>query len=85
MNYLFSSFSALRYPCKVLVDFDLPKRKKNKITVTDPKDKFGSDGSPQTFVLVQKDDPITGSITIIPEKSFEHSGIKIELFGEMGI
>lgn len=84
MNFLYNSFSTLRYPCKVNIDVEPPKRKRNEIFVTDPKEKFGSDGSPQKLVLVSKDDPINGSITIIPEKPFEHSGIKIELFGEMG-
>jgi vacuolar protein sorting-associated protein 26 len=52
------------------------------IVVADPHDQFG-DGSPQTFLRFEKDDPIVGKVIIKPEKQFEHNGIKIELIGEI--
>ncbi|KAL0477364.1 vacuolar protein-sorting protein VPS26 [Acrasis kona] len=52
------------------------------ITVADPNDQFG-DGTPQTFLRFDKDDPIGGKVIIKPEKAFEHAGIKIELIGEI--
>lgn len=83
MNYLRGSFKALTTPCRVTVDIDPTKRKRNKISICDVKDKFGSDGNPQNIVILQKDDAISGNIIIAPDKPFEHTGIKLELFGEM--
>jgi hypothetical protein len=53
------------------------------LTVADPHDQFG-DGTPQTFLRFDKEDPIVGKVVVKPEKAFEHNGIKIELIGEIG-
>jgi vacuolar protein sorting-associated protein 26 len=83
MNYLYRITSGIRIPAKIYIIIEPSQRKRNKITICDPKDKFGSDGTPQCIQLIQPEDSISGTFVIVPDKPFDHSGIKIELIGEM--
>jgi len=84
MKKLFNNFRA---PATVTVEIDPPEglQKNRTITVFDPNDQFSEGETPQaqTFPLFDKDDPICGKIHVKPEKAFDHSGIKIELIGEI--
>lgn len=81
-------FGNIRSPAKILIELEKSPslgEGLNSITVTDPHDQFAQDapGTAHVFPLFHRDDPICGKITIQPEKTFEHQGVKIELIGEI--
>lgn len=82
-------FNSIRQPANIRIDFESgdADKKLRTITVNDPNDQFteGETPQPQTFVLFDKNDAVQGKIFVQPEKPFDHSGIKIELIGEISM
>lgn len=75
-------FQTLSKPCIISVEFSEDCRKKPKsIEVNDPHDQFVQ--GPTTLQVFSNEDKVAGVVKITPEKKLEHSGIKIELVGEI--
>lgn len=85
MKKLFGSI--VKPPCTVDVDLE-PSGKattgKSTILVNNPKDRFGNEGVEQRLLVFDQSDPIQGKVKLSVEKPFDHLGITIELFGEIG-
>jgi hypothetical protein len=75
-----SSFvSSTAVPCKINIKI---KSDYKPIYYEDKNDSFGN--LPQEFSVLHQEDSVTGQVFIVPEKTFDHGGIKIELIGEIG-
>ena len=54
------------------------------MVLNNPKDRFGNESVEQKLLVFDQNDPIQGKVKLNVEKPFDHLGISLELFGEIG-